>query len=262
MLTIITISSLLSLTHGEALLAGQEAKTTDQNAANSVMPYSSFIAKYLELTHLKHALKNVDFRSKIKCAKKDQDGWTALHMAASYGHLGVVNMLLACGADTDAKTNNGSTPFLEACTNGHLTIAKLLHAEGCDWKETNNLEWSPLKMAALFGHYDVVEFLISIGADVDQQDINGYSALSASATRGHLEIVQLLLTSGATIDLRNNKGRTPFFAACKNNRLPVAKLLYEQGCDWQTASNGKSPLKKATELGHTEIVSFLKSIGA
>ena len=40
-----------------------------------------------------------------------QDGWTPLHFAADKGHVQVAELLLAKGADIEAKDKVGATPF-------------------------------------------------------------------------------------------------------------------------------------------------------
>ncbi|QCB62766.1 ankyrin repeat domain-containing protein [Wolbachia endosymbiont of Drosophila mauritiana] len=42
---------------------------------------------------------------------KDNDGYTALHLAAKYGHLNVAEKLLEKGASFDIKTNRGYAPL-------------------------------------------------------------------------------------------------------------------------------------------------------
>ena len=42
---------------------------------------------------------------------KSDDGWTPLHDAASMGHKEIVELLLAKGANVNAKNNYGNTPL-------------------------------------------------------------------------------------------------------------------------------------------------------
>jgi ankyrin repeat protein len=53
-------------------------------------------------------------------------GLTALHVAAEEGHLEVVRVLLAAGADASAKTQDGNTPLTLAQSKGHTAVAALL----------------------------------------------------------------------------------------------------------------------------------------
>ena len=53
-------------------------------------------------------------------------GWTALMVAARYGHLEVVKVLLAKGADVNAKDNAGNTALMVAAKYGHPEVVKIL----------------------------------------------------------------------------------------------------------------------------------------
>ena len=54
------------------------------------------------------------------------DGWTALHLAAVYGHADVAQLLLARGANATAVTREGWTPALLAWRERHDSLAQLL----------------------------------------------------------------------------------------------------------------------------------------
>ena len=41
----------------------------------------------------------------------DENGYTAIHAAAAYGHKELVQLLLAAGADIHAQDNDGDTPL-------------------------------------------------------------------------------------------------------------------------------------------------------
>jgi ankyrin repeat protein len=57
---------------------------------------------------------------------KDDDGVTPLHYAAWHGYLKMTKMLLKHGADTKAMDKNGETPLAWATERGDKTIIKLL----------------------------------------------------------------------------------------------------------------------------------------
>ena len=54
------------------------------------------------------------------------DGWTALHLAALYGHADVAQLLLARGANAAAVTRDGWTPGMLAWRERHDSLAQLL----------------------------------------------------------------------------------------------------------------------------------------
>ncbi|GJP30928.1 hypothetical protein CLOM_g7326 [Closterium sp. NIES-68] len=61
----------------------------------------------------------------------DYNGRTPLHVAAAYGHVACINVLLQNeGVDVNAADRGGSTPLLEAVKNGHSKAAQALQAAG------------------------------------------------------------------------------------------------------------------------------------
>ena len=60
---------------------------------------------------------------------KDDVGEPALHHAASQGHKEIVELLIAKGADVNAK-GSGTTPLDLAIINGETEIADLLRKHG------------------------------------------------------------------------------------------------------------------------------------
>lgn len=65
---------------------------------------------------------------------RNDNGWTALHLAASHGHTEVVRMILdAQGVSVNAAANDGATALQVAALNGHKGVVKeLLGTEGID----------------------------------------------------------------------------------------------------------------------------------
>ena len=57
---------------------------------------------------------------------RDWDGRTVLHYAAASGHRGLVNELLARGADPRAQDEDGNSPAEAAMLNAHVSIAESL----------------------------------------------------------------------------------------------------------------------------------------
>jgi ankyrin repeat protein len=60
--------------------------------------------------------------------RKDENSYTALHDAVRKGHVEVVKVLLAHGADSHIKAKNGKTPFTIARTNGRNDLLGMLQA--------------------------------------------------------------------------------------------------------------------------------------
>jgi ankyrin repeat protein len=59
-----------------------------------------------------------------------EGGWTALHGAAQAGQRGMVEALLASGADVNLRAGNQQTALDMALINGHQEVASILEALG------------------------------------------------------------------------------------------------------------------------------------
>ncbi|KAI8648686.1 Espin [Fusarium keratoplasticum] len=57
---------------------------------------------------------------------RDNDGRTALHLAATAGMEEVVRWLIDMGADKEAKNRAGKTPLYYAARNGHEAVVGML----------------------------------------------------------------------------------------------------------------------------------------
>ncbi|MHC4538179.1 MAG: ankyrin repeat domain-containing protein [Planctomycetota bacterium] len=104
--------------------------------------------------------------------------------------------LIEGGADVNRWTPNGTTPLDRAVVAGLKDIAELLIAKGADVNAKDNWNWTPLH-SAVYGHRDIVELLITEGANVNATDVAGRTPLWYAKKEGYTEIVELLKKHGA-----------------------------------------------------------------
>lgn len=95
---------------------------------------------------------------------QDQQGETALHVAARFGHEECARTLLAAsgmfGINVElAEKTYGWTPLAVACVEGHLNIVKLLVEKGCHVSNKDFSGWTAQEHAALHGHLDIAKYL-------------------------------------------------------------------------------------------------------
>jgi len=195
---------------------------------------------------------------------KTNDGFTYLMAFARCGLTNYCQELLNKGADVNAKTNSGWTALMYAAKNGHTETVQLLLEKGADVNAKNfNNERTALIWAAGKGHTKIVKLLLENGADVNAKDIDGRTALMYAANNGHTKIVQILIENGANVNAKDKWGWTVLLYPAENGHTEIVQLLLEKGANVNAKNiSGWTALMKAAESGHTEIVQLLLKKGA
>ena len=114
-----------------------------------------------------------------------------LLVAAKKGDVDAVKMLLAGGADVNAKTDYGVTALAFAADKGHVEVVKMLiqHKADVNAKDTF-YKASPLDWAVMKNHAEVARALVAAGAT------GADTALQAAAMQGKAELVRAILDKG------------------------------------------------------------------
>ena len=125
---------------------------------------------------------------------------SALMWAAAQNHPAMIKLLIARGADIDARgavrnwerkvireprpkdmNQGGFTPLLYAAREGCIECAKELVAGGADLDLPDPHRVTPLNLALMNLHFDFAAYLIEAGADIDKWDLYGRSPLYMAA---------------------------------------------------------------------------------
>ena len=124
------------------------------------------------------------------------EGEDAVIIAARRGHAPVLLKLLQHGlpANNPVPLLHNITPLHMAATGGHLPVVNMLLHFGADPNVLTEDGHSPLYYAAYGGQQSILEKLLSAGADPNIGD-----PLHAAAANEHTEAVRALLGSGAVI---------------------------------------------------------------
>ncbi len=105
------------------------------------------------------------------------DGFTALHLAAFFGHEDIARELLRRGAEVNAVSRNA-------------------------------LSVQPINSAAAGGHTGIVRALLDHGADPNARLEGGFTPIHAAAQNGNDELRALLVERGADGDAVTDDGKT------------------------------------------------------
>jgi len=179
---------------------------------------------------------------------KNNDGFTALSLAAYYGREGLAQLLIDNDAEINTKNNSGRTPLYWAARQGHKGLLQLLISNGADLHEKDNWGYNPITAAANWGHKEIVEILISKDADVNSaDDYYGRTPLSCAAGVGHTEVVELLIINGANVNSKDTWGKTALDLTVKKE---ILELLTNHG----GKSGAEYNIHLAAKLGNYDAI--------
>jgi hypothetical protein len=138
---------------------------------------------------------------------------------AESGNATQMQEMLESGASIDAKNEDGVTALHLAARNGHLEVVKLLLAANFNIEQTDNQEHTALLAAAHYRQPAIVRYLIEHGANVRQANTSGRTALHLAAFRGDIEILELLIEQGADIQRKDEDGKTAYDHAISGSSI-------------------------------------------
>jgi len=162
---------------------------------------------------------------------RQNDGLTALHVAAEVNDPIAINLLLASGSNINEK---------------------------CDTQST-----TALMVAAKKGLVEAVKCLIEKGARVEEEDDEGRTALHfvAESEGGSEEIVKMLVEKGMNVNAQTIEGSTPVYIAVANGNTKIFKKLLELGGDPSISNyDGSVPLGFIATRDMKELATFAEFV--
>lgn len=104
---------------------------------------------------------------------REEDGWTALHLASFWGHVDCVKALLSAGAATDLVDIEGRTALHMACLYGEAQSVRLLLEANADATLMGRASKTALDFAHESGATDCVALLLAHEAAPVEVEIVG-----------------------------------------------------------------------------------------
>ncbi|KAL3809012.1 hypothetical protein ACHAXA_000292 [Cyclostephanos tholiformis] len=196
---------------------------------------------------------------------RDYDRRTALHVAASEGHLDVVKYLLSMGANLRRTDRWGGSPLDDAHRHRHVEVARYLRARGASTGSLNAN--AALIAAAASGDIEEVAMMCT-----DREDVMDVSQPTAVAARARASIDHSEPTAAASsnypaldINMGDYDKRTALHVACAGGHYDVVELLCKKGANVNVEDRwGGKPLDDALqkEGGNEKVVEILLKYGA
>ncbi|XP_012941143.2 uncharacterized protein LOC101855888 [Aplysia californica] len=182
----------------------------------------------------------------------NNEGDTALHLAAAYGLINIIDDIILAGGSVKAHNKKRYTPLHSAVTAGHFEVASLLIRRGAEVKGQETLGYPLIHLAAASHNIEVVEMMLKRGVAANLRDQKGNTPLHIVASHANIyinlelnlpalsgrtarpttqdkekyqDIARLLLAHGAEVRAYNTESFTPMDVAEKGDDPVLVDIL-------------------------------------
>ena len=175
------------------------------------------------------------------------DGITAIHMAATAGHIEIVTFI----------TNNLQDQNQSAASGRIDAVPQPTFSDQVHKNPGNADDLTPLHLAALNGHFETCKFIMNLLTNKNPKDKNGWTPLHSVAQGGNVKICKLMMENLVDKNPGNNYGMTPLHTASHVGHLEIIKLIMHhlQNKNPENIA-GYTPLHLAVKSGNLEVVKF------
>ncbi|XP_063216492.1 kinase D-interacting substrate of 220 kDa isoform X3 [Bacillus rossius redtenbacheri] len=251
---------------------------TPPRAYGGVLTYYSFLRRGAQTLHRTESMASLCFRPlvgyvlddnlaglqgflegrKLQLDDRDENGTTALIVAASKGKLPFVREFINHGADVNAEDGDGWTALLCAAKQGYSDVCLELLEHGAEIDHRDMGGWTALMWTAYKGHSDTAQLLLQRGAEVNAHGNYHISSLLWAAGRSHAAIVKELIRYGAKVNVGDKYGTTALVWASRKGNAEIVESLIKAGANVDTAGMFSwTALLVATMGGHSDVVGLL-----
>ena len=221
-------------------------------------------------------------------------GDTPLHIAALVDNEKIAQLLIERGADLEVQNGSFYTPLMRA----GLKVTTVLVENGADINfVSRNGQSTALSIALMWKEKEVGEYLLKCGAKIPKKGnlkfrinlisatkkgiiqyldkclMEGLDPLYSGESQSSLfhyaaqsnstELLDKLLKLGVPHNRTNIFGWTPLHNAAYYGNQVTVEWFIKKGADINTrTTDGKTPYNLAREAKKTEVVNFLKTVGA
>ena len=192
----------------------------------------------------------------------DEARSSPLHLATSHDLHDIVKSLIDAGADVNMWVN-GCSPLILAASLGHITIVDRLIQYGADLEASPTTLDPAIVHAAANKHFDVVQSLAEAGADVNVPLSPGTTILHLACVEEDVMAVRSLLRCGADPFAENAESLTALDLASFMCHEEIARLIgqriQELSLGEKTSAGASSSGLRSDDL-FTKVLSEMESL--
>ena len=148
-----------------------------------------------------------------------------LMVAAIFGYIDIVKLLLKTGADTSIQDELGRTAISRAVDEDDTATVQVMLKHGVDFRKVDHLGRTLLHGASINGYCDMIRLLVEAGLAVDVRGYAGETPLHDASRAGYTSVAETLLELGADPSITDSAGRTPRIAAVQRGKEDVSRIL-------------------------------------
>lgn len=226
----------------------QESDTIRPHEAMDPVPsqriYDEIWAPKPDLAVVRETIRRNPAALNAVCA---QGGLTPLHVAARRAHVGLIQLLVAEGAELEARTANEESVLIVACQGGSLYAVHAVVECGGDTSAMDSTGRGAIHHAAIIGAVHIIHYLSTVSnLSCNVSDKQGYTPLHLAVMNKHMDTVSYLL--------RNNRCNVQQCTSQGQTCLHMVATAGSPVLCWTLLSHGALPsLTTRDTTGHTPL---------
>jgi len=150
--------------------------------------------------------------------------------AVKQGKIKIVNTLCSRGVvDLNEKDEQGCTALQIAAIMNRSQVIKKLIEKGAPMESVDQRGFTALHFAALSGSSNALKMLLDFKADKEAKNISDYTPLHLAAFYGNLNGLKILLEAKANLEVENKLSQAPLDCAIEKSQFSIIECLLAYG---------------------------------